>query len=440
MLTFISHVFQNRKKQYLLLLIILTLLSSFEFSFLGMYSSFLEYKFDYLTAASLNSIPFIALCVAVILSIFVVNYFIKSKSQEFSILLLSGRNPKDLFYYLFIQFGTIVLIAFILGIAGGMLILYSINSIINHSQLVTHLNYDFTLTLFMFSCFLFITMILIFAISAKQFVALDKNLADSLAHKATSKAIPYVISFSAVTKKKKIPIFSIISTLLILYLMVSNIFTLMKSALSLDTLLMSFMWVLGGVIVIVNTTIPLLYDFMHNTLLKHPVLMNSLSSFNNFCLSMITLINLNAVIVPLLLFVLFFASTEAILQVIIIPCFIMIVTMIALCLLLRFSIYEEDSRSHIATLHAIGYSPSILNLISFIKNALFSLFGFIIPLIFLIQLLIKAVNESYISQNTLYVLLGFYIILFTSLSIYMIIKERITTMEVIQDVKYINRG
>ena len=441
MLTFIRQVFKNKKRDYLFLLIILTLLASFEFSFIAMYTSFAAFHLDFMSVAAVNAIPSLAVFVAVVLSTFIVNYFIANKKQEFSILLLVGRTPKDLFKYLIYQFGLLTLIAFLIGIGGGAIIMLLINYTLKTIQFTLLLNYNFLNTLFIYVFCLLITLLLILSISAKQFVSLDKELVRYLSQHSSNTKPPYTMMLSSVTKKKKIPIMSILLTILILYLSITNIINLMSPNLPLETLLSSFTWVLGGAIIIVNTTIPMLYDLLHDhLLLKHSLLMNALSSFNEFSQSMVTLINLNAVIVPFVLFILFFSTVTPLLQAVIIPCFIMIIIMIALCLLLRFTIYTEKRVPHIATLSAVGFSLKKLNGIALIKNSLFAILGFIVPLVILIQLFYKAYLESYLSQEIMIGLVIFYLVLYSSIFIYMVIKERHMQKEVSSNVKYLNRG
>ena len=136
MLTFIKKIVIHQKKDYLLLLSILTLIASFEFCFIAMYDhlSRLDLKIDWMTFRAIAFIPFLTLMIAVVLS-----DFIQNKKHEFSMLLLFGRKPKDLFLYLIIQYGIMSLIAFFLGFILGILIMKGINIYLIH----IHMNYIF---------------------------------------------------------------------------------------------------------------------------------------------------------------------------------------------------------------------------------------------------------------------------------------------------------
>lgn len=441
MFVFVCKVFKSKKKDYLLLLLILTLIMSFEFCFLAMYNSFSYLDTNVYLLASMNSIPTISIFIALLLSIFVVKYFIDDKKQEFSILLLSGRKPKDLLFYLILQFGTLLLISFILGIGIGTIIMMFIQYMIDYLSLSYSLVYNLASVLFLYICFLCISMLGILVVASRQFVLLDTNLAEHLSHKATSSLKVVPIKISANSSKKKIPIFSILFSLIILYITVNQIIVMMNPNTNIYTLMTSFIISLSGMVFVMNMMVPLLYDIIHDAvLLKHPVLLNALAKFNSFLITLGTLLNLNACILPIILFLLFFSDQNTILQVVIVPSFIMNMIMIVLCFILRFSIYNKEQLSSLSLFNALGYSSKQLFFISFIKNGIFTLFGILIPFFLLYLLFTKAINEGLIHPQLGLFLMIFYIVIYISLVILIMIKEQRAQKEVINNVKYLNRG
>lgn len=441
MLRFIQKVYKNKKKEYHLLLFILIILSAFEFCFLAMYDAFVQFDFPWQTRIAMHAIPTLPSFIALALSTFVTKYFIANKKQEFSILLLSGRKPKDLFMYIMIQFGILTLASFIIGIPFGIMIMSLINACISYASLPFYLDYHLMNVILYNLCFLFISIVIILAISSQQFVTLDKDIAKHISHKDTLSGPAYNIKMSSVKEKKKIPVFSIIMSFFILYLTVSSIIQLLDSRLSATELMMSFAYVLAGEVFIVNLIVPLLYDFLHNHfLLKHPVLMNGLASFNEYSKTMMVLMNLNACIIPLMLFLLFFSAGHQLILATLIPCFIMTIVMICLCFILRFSIYIHDQSSSIATFHAIGYGQKKLKNISFIKNGLFALLAIVVPFLFLGELLYKAYGEGLLTLDIIIIIAVSYIVLYSAVIIYTFIKDKNTQKEVISNVKYLNRG
>lgn len=284
------------------------------------------------------------------------------------------------------------------------------------------------------------TLIVILAISAHQFVSLDTDLAKHLSQKTISNKPVYIIKASAVSSKRKMPWASIILSLVALYLTVDSLFKLTQFHLSITELLMAFTFALSGIFMLVMSVIPLFYDLFHHYLLKHPILMNGLSSFNEFSTIMLTLAALNMLILPILVFLIFFGATQSAVQSIIVPCFIMMIIMIALCFLLRFSIYISQRQSTLAAFHAIGYRSTLLNHIALIKNTLFLILVFVIPLLFMSELFYRAYQESLLSFNVIMIMMSVYFIVNSLLFIYTCVQESQSLKEVTQNVKYLNRG
>lgn len=440
MLSFITKIYKNQKKSYHLLLIILILISSFEFTFLAMYDAFTRFHFDWTIRSSLHGIPILASAVALLLNVFVTKYFIVNKKQEFAILLLSGRKPKDLFYYILLQFGILILIAYFIGGVFGIGLMYIINTLLSINQSSVILNYTITnvfYTSFFMSLF---TFVIVLALAAQQFVRLDIDVAKYLSHKESLDKPSYIIKASAVSTKRKIPIFSILMTILFATISIYSLIQLLLPDLSTSELLMSFTLALSGIYVIVLTSIPLLYDLCHHKLLKHPILMNALSSFNEFTKTMMTLVSLNTIILPMMLILIFFSANHPVTQVVIAPCFLMIIIMIALCFIIRFYIYDQRRQSSIATYHAIGYSYQTMNKISFIKNILFTVFCFVIPFVFICELFYKSYLENYLSLSIILIMISAYLVINCNMLIYIYMKEKQTQWEVTNHVKYLNRG
>lgn len=433
MFTFIKKVIKNRKKEYLILLMILSILASFEFCTLSMYSSIRMYDFNFLITMILNSLPTLATFIALVLSIFVAKYFIENKKQEFSILLLSGRDNKDLFVYLLIQYGMLVLLAFIFGAILGYYMMIFMNNIIQQSSIPYLLNYSFIDTLYLYIIFMLLTIIFILTVSAHQFIVLDKSLVTYLSHKVSMNKAPYKMKFSAINKRK-IPYSSIISLFMGIYIFVVSINELISGQDQMS-MLFYYSFLLLSSATIINQTVPLIYDFFHHSLIKHPIIFNALAYFNDFSKALSTLVNLNANLIPTMLFLVIASQGQMILQIIVIPCFIMTVIMIGLCFILKYTIYDKNIRTTIATLHAVGYGPRKLKNILFLKNIVFILFDIMIPLI-----LFGNLAYYYLNHNVFISLTMIYVLLYLIVIIFILIKENQMVKEVVGNVKYLNRG
>lgn len=447
MLTFIRKVYQNKKRDYHILLLIMGIMASFEFCCLAIYTTLENlHQHDFISTLIFNIIPTIGVFIALILSTFILKYFIENKQQEFSILLLSGRKPKDLFIYIVIQFGFISLFAFFIGILGGVMIMKCIQFIIQQLSLHILFSYSFINTLFIYLCFLIFTIIFALTICSHQFVVLDKDLVNYLNQKKVYKENPYkayASAMSIVTGKKapkKIPFFSILGSLMILCMTSYSFIQLLLPGIDLVYFVVYYMVALIGIMMIVNKSIPLIYDLCHQLLLKHPILLNGLACFNDFNNVMITLMNLNAIIIPSIVFIAILTGQDVMMQIVFIPCFIMILIMISLCFILKYTFYDHDIRGYIATYHAIGYKKQQLSLILAIKNIIFFILGVILPMILFIALIYKAVIYHYLSDHVGLFLSIIYILIYICILIYIFIKEKIMLKEVTSHVKYINRG
>lgn len=443
MLKFIQKIFQNRKKEYYILLIIFAILASFEYCSLAIYSSLNATGFE---AIILNSLPVLSTFIALVLNAFVLKYFIENKKQEFSILLLSGRRPKDLFLYIIIQFGVLSLIAFLIGIGGGSLLMLMINLFMKSTSLPILFEYSFIQTLFIYILFFIITIVLILSICSHQFVILDKNLVNYLSHNKSIESTPYKIAYSqtsiinGVKTKRKIPFFAIIQTLFMLYITVFSCIQLVSLDLDSQYLYLFYATALAGIVAIVNSSIPLFYDLFHSMLLKHPVLLNTLAYFNDFSSIMMTLVNLNAFLVSTMVFIVILTGQNILLNTIVIPCFIMTLIMVGLCFILRYSLYDKNIRQHIATYNAIGYSPQKLEKILILKNILFGIFGILMPLFLFIILSYKAYLTNILTKSIGIGLSVIYMVLYLCILIYMFIKEKKMLKEVTHHVEYLNRS
>lgn len=441
MFTFVRKVQKNRKREYLILFFIMTLLASFEFCSLAMYSSLSTVGENPLVQGIINVFPTLTTFIALILTVFIIKYFINTKKQEFSILLLSGRKPKDLFIYILYQFGLLAFISFIIGIGIGYLFIIIINIILRYYSLGYLFHIIWIQTIFLYLCFLIFTVIFIVVTCSHQFVELDKNVILYLNHKKVEKKkYKIMLSASSSTSQKRKPILSILSTLFILYITIYSLMKVLDTQLEVVSLFQYYAFILVGMIYIVNSTIPLLYDLLHHHLLNKPTIINALSCFNDFSTIMITLVNLNACLVPTMMMIVFLTGQDMLLQIIIIPCFVMVLMMIGLCFILRYALYDESIRSIIATYFSIGYNPRQLKLILFFKNIIFAIFAIMIPLLLFDLLSYRAYIGNYLSLEVLIGLSVVYMVMYLLILIYILVKERKMLKEVTNHVKYLNRG
>ena len=109
---FIVKMMKGNKKEYLLMISILSLIVSFLYVFLSLYDvmSMIES-----INIGLDLINFITIALSVGAIIAVNNYFVEERTQEYALLLLTGRNMKQIVVYILMQFGLILFVSFVLG-------------------------------------------------------------------------------------------------------------------------------------------------------------------------------------------------------------------------------------------------------------------------------------------------------------------------------------
>ena len=125
MILYLMKIIKSQKKIYITVLSILTLLSSFEFVLLGIYSSFSQEL--NLNNILIRLISSIAVFVAFFLTLMINNFFIENKYEEFSIILLSGSRTRTVIQYIVLQFGLLFVLADLLGIGLGYIFMEIVN-------------------------------------------------------------------------------------------------------------------------------------------------------------------------------------------------------------------------------------------------------------------------------------------------------------------------
>ena len=125
---FVLKMLKGNEKEYLLMISVLSLIVSFLYVFLSLYDvmSIISGEFSVFNMR-IDMINFIALGLSIITIIIVNHYFIEERTQEYALLLLTGRGMKDIVFYILMQFGSILMIAFIIGGLFGALWIILLN-------------------------------------------------------------------------------------------------------------------------------------------------------------------------------------------------------------------------------------------------------------------------------------------------------------------------
>lgn len=435
MILYLKKIIKSQMKIYITIMSILTILSSFEFVLLGIYSCFSSNQgYDYLL---LKFIPAIAIFVSFFLTLLINNYFIENKNEEFSIILLSGCRTREVLSYIVIQFGMLFVGSDILGFILGL----GLMKMINYIQSYTFI-YSLPTIFYTFCGILVCKIIYVFLLNFGKFVRIKLDIADYISHHTSSTSKPSYFSSRLLSENNnhKFPIKAFLTTawgIILILLSIQGLFDNNN-----DTLLpIYFAFFLSGEIILINTAIPLVYDFLHDKkLLKSPRLIMILANIMHLSKVLVSMINILACVVPICLSNFFFGMMSEEIKAVTMVCFYVLIIMMLLSFILRFQIYLPSIETDIATLKAIGYRYKQL---IFIYNHVvlgFMVIIVIIPIILYALLLYRGYQLSYITMSIVITLITSYFIIFTLLALYMMCQYHQTVKEAFSDVKYLNRS
>lgn len=427
---------KSQKKNYLLYFIMMALLFAFEFCFIAMFDYLNQLLLDPIIFMAISFIPFMSLFISAILGAFLSQYFIQSKQHEFSMLLMFGRKPKDLFIYLLIQFGAILLTAFIIGIGLGILLIEMINIFLaNHFTFVYSIPYTIFIDIFIF----IFTLIIVFALSAKQLTYIDCHMMETLHQKTTQEIAPYQILMSRHYYKRKIPFVHIFISIIEILILFYSIDTLIHNTI-LQNKLIYFLLCFSSIIYLSNHFIPLLFDLFHKQITQHSFLFHALTSYMHLTHQLLSITNIHSIVLPSLFMLLMFCDPNNHITLLIVPCFIMLLILLLMCIVMKYIFYLQSLKKIYATQGALGYSIPQLVQISLLKNLFFFLSIVLIPFIYIHYLGQYIIQNQILESQMMYGLEIFYVISYLIFMASMIYKEKQFMKEAISHVKYLNRS
>lgn len=427
MFDYLKKIIKSQWKMYSFLILILLCLSSFEFVLLCIYSCFeINQGIDTIL---LRFIPTLGVFASMFLTLLMNNYFLESKKEEFSIILLSGCRNREIIFYIIVQFGVLFLIGDFLGGVLGIGLMKIINL---YSKYYFYYIYDrmFCLYIAFFIC----KIIYIYMINFSQFIQIKMSISDYLTHhqQKTSK-----VSFKI---KKQKPIKEILITILAVLMIVFSLQGLFQIENS--TLLpIYFIFFLMGELILINTTIPFMYDLLHDSyLLKNPKGLMVLSYVMNLSKVLGSIVYVLSVVVPVCLVVYFFKIDSLAYVSVSNISYIMMLLMMFICFILRFQVYLPQIHQEIVVKKALGFRFKEIQSIYRDVAVVFVLLIDIFPFILYGTMLYLAYLQNQITYNNMLLLSLSYLILFLIYGCYINYQYQKTIKEVYFNVKYINRS
>lgn len=430
MVRYLRKIVQSQKKLYLTMMMILTLLAAFEFVLLSIYS-FSSQRDD----VFLKLMPAITIFVSFFLTLIMNHFFIESKNEELSMILLSGSRIKEVVEYIVIQFGLLFFISDLIGFIVGIGLMFIVNALLPYYFL-----YDILEVLFVFLGIFICKIIYVFLLNFGKFVKIKLDVATYILHHSTKTSKPGYFSQYLFDEKHRFPVRACLLTLLALLLIALSIQGLFEN--EQDVLLpLYFIFFLSGEIIIIYTTIPLIFDFCHDRkLMTMPKTIMVLANVMDLSKVLVSMINILACVMPICLSQFFMEGLDDVSLSVTMVCYYVFLIMMLLSFILRFQIYLPAIETDIATLKAIGYNFQQLKTIYNFVVLCFMIVVFCIPLILYILMLYRSYQLTYISLDMLIVLVVSYCAVFAILAIYMLHQYHQTVKEAYSDVKYLNRS
>lgn len=420
---YLEKIIMSQKKFYLLILIIFTILSTFTVTLLSIYNSFGNLIDNML----LRLIPTMGIFVALFLTLMINKYFINYKKEEFSIILLSGCRNKEIIKYILIQFCLLFLISDSLGFGLGIVL----NSLLDKIY-PGLLQYYIIEVGYYYLAIIFCKLVYICFLNYGVFIRIKLSIADYLTnHSQKTSKLPINIS-------DKKPIKEIFITLIGIAFIVLSIMGLFDGN---SLLFVYYSLFLVGLLIIVVTTIPFIFDLIHDHyLLKNSIWLMSFSYFIDFSNVLISDIFVLLAVIPLCLVGFFIDTNNSLLiDVATINYFINLI-MIIICFILHFKVYLPDIYEDIAIKRGIGFTSNEIKTIYNRLALIFICMIDIIPVILYSIMLYQSYINNIISKNMMFILVISYLFCFIIFGIYMLYQYNLSVREVYEDVRYLNRS
>lgn len=441
MYAFLKDIVIGQKNRYLVIIGVLSILFCFDFTLLIILTN-ISLINDSLFELIGQIIILITMIVSFILMMFINNFFVDQKSDEFSIILLSGRNVVWVSKYITVQFGSLFILAALFGSSLSVLFVKGISSIFSMFKILELFSIHSISTIFYYYISLLLVKIcFIFIVDLGKFMDIKFRIVEYMNHIQKHKTkVSFFSSFIVEKEKKSIPIWQIVIVLLSLFIIVTSIQHIIVIN-DFVSLLVYFTSSLIALIFFVKYFIPLFFDFFHNKwLIEHPMILMAINQLIYLLKAMTPLILINTILTPFMFFLISMPIINIYLLGVVIICYLILLFMIAICFVFRFSVYIPVKTRDIATLKLIGYSKKEIDFIHELEIILFVFFAVVLPFLIYITVVSKAYILDFISIKLIISLISCYFIIYLFIGLYMIIGYKRLTREVIKNVKYLNRS
>lgn len=435
MIRFIERIIKGQRSNYLQMVIILTLLSCFEFLLLFILVN-LKNDND-IVIFYFKMLLMMMIAISFVLVLYLNNFFIAKKSDEFSIILLSGRNLQEVCQYLLVQFGPLFIICGFLGLILALLLTNFITRIFGDMH-----DFSFTKSLFYYyGLLLVLKLFYVLLLDFGKFSQIKFKIVLYLNHQEIKKSrVNYFNSLLVDKEEKRFPTFNLIVSCLSGLIFVTSLSKLLILS-NITNRLFYFLFAIAALFLLIKYSLPLIFDLLHDhLLLKLYQILFVLNQLEQMFALLTPLILINWFLTTALTFLIMQLSDCQSLNQTIIISFSGILIIMIICFVYRISLIKDKQVKTMAILKAIGYQSSTIKMINYCEIIIFTIIVLFLPLLIDFLTINQGIRNYLVNSDLVDFFIISQLIAYLIICLYQIIVRRKLIMEVIKNVKYLNRG
>lgn len=415
MLSFLKTILKKEKYSFYMIILIFTIFSVFEFVVWNINSCLNNMEILFIEKVIVNFLTVIMMMTLLLTILSINNLFIDIRKKEYSLILLSGRNIKNILGYIVVQYGGILVISIILSVPIGWILLRLISyHMYIHFHLV--LQYSIIQPFVLFMLMNGVKFIYIILINTGYFIRLETKIIQLMSSKTPRIQTLYVNSLRSNNEikiswfNKHLKLFKGIGSLAAVIIICLSSQGMLNAEDLMDKCVNFFVIILG-LIILINITIPYLSEIFHKTIfLKSTVLMIGYSHTVYLVRSMDFIINISGVLIPLIVSTCAFYSFMALVKMYSIICMTILLIMLFICLIFRFSLLINQKRQEVKYLRILGVNNKQLRKIKLLEKNIFYMISVVIPMIFSFLLIYSGIQDNIIEIEFAWLIIIEYLI------------------------------
>lgn len=404
MYKFLKILLKKEIGSFISFIIVFSLFSIFEFIIWNLFFSIININSLQNEEIIINLMTTIMVMILLMTILFINYFFTDTRKKEFSLILLSGRKTKDILYFLLLQYGGILLVSGTFAVLVGSLLLKLISIYISNVLNII-LQYEILKSLGMFVLMNIIKFLYIMLINFGFFARLETKIVKLMSAKTPRLQTLYIDSIKQKNMQKDTwivrhlkPIKLIVNLLIIIiiFMSIKNIFDVED----MNKKIFGFLMATSGLVMFINITVPYIFEIFHKLIfLKSPVLLVAYSNIIYMTKSLTFIINLSSILIPIIFSIFSFFIFGSLTKLYIILCVSIILIMLFICLIFKFSLLINNKRLEVRTLNIIGFNERKLKVVKIVEINLFYFLAVIMPMLVSFILLYSGIRNGIVETS-----------------------------------------